>query len=136
MNEHKQHMTKATRNTMAMDMMAGVMHQLAEQEYMDCLKTIIGKKLSTGKEEFTVDYTDDHWTITQHGICDWTLRFQFGEDYTTNQHRWYIRNARVMRMGGPVTTITVVRDLFEIVVMILTTYHPDGRLLEFPTNEA
>lgn len=136
MNEHKQHMTKVTRNSMILDVMAGVMHQLAEQEYVDCLKAIAGEKLSTGKEEFTVDYIGEHWHITQHGIRDWTVCFQFGDDFTNNEHRWYIRNVRVMRMGAPVTGVDVAKDLFEIVLMILTTYHPDGRLLEFPTSEA
>lgn len=136
MNEHKQHMTKVTRNVMVMDMLAGVMHQLAEQEYVDCLKAIAGERLSTGKEEFTVNYVDDHWTITQHGIFDWTLSFQFGEDFTNNEHRWYIQNVRVLQMGALDTTISIVKDLFEIVVMILTTYHPGGRPLEFPTSEA
>lgn len=131
----KEQLVKATKATIANNLLTGALAELANQQYGDCLKAIIGKEHSTFNDGIYIvsKANIDQWTIEFRGLWSWMVRFEIKDRYD-GVYEEYIAGATVC-YNEYITTTLILGELVSVVADILSTYHPDGRPLEFSTQE-
>lgn len=124
----KQEMAVAHRKNIANSMLSAIVDELFEeqQDYTDCLNILKNQELSIKDSTYVLGRTpNEGWTLSKHGVEDWLIRF--------NNHNVDDRNpsSNVQVVHNQGVTATLITDLTDWVVEILSSYHPNGEPLTF-----
>lgn len=122
MSRTKEDMRKAHEREIDIRTMAAVLEELFQdqQEYDECLKNIRAHcpYLTVGNSTYVIFQTLSGWQIEAEGQYTYTIRFYVNQE-----------NQRVYEIMIPLAyckRALIVESLRELVLHIVTTYHPSG----------
>lgn len=128
----KEEIAKRHKETILNEMLKSVVSELfaCNQEYTECLNTLIGKEIIIGDHVYTFSKANDLWSLECKGTFSWMIKFGIHTVMYDDQVHDLVNEFKLV-YNEHLISAPLLADLIAIVVEVLSTYHPDGRKLSY-----